>query len=86
MINTTQTFAIELSLQWRHNERGGVSNHRRRECLLKRLFRRISKKTSKLHVTDIYDGNSPVTGGFPSQRSSNAEMLPFDDVIMLRVP
>ena len=27
-------------LQWRHNGRDGVSNHRRLECLLKRLFRR----------------------------------------------
>ena len=32
------------TLQWRHNERNGVSNHRRLGGLLKRLFRRISKK------------------------------------------
>ena len=34
-------------LQWRHNERDGVSNRRHLECLLSRLFRRISKKTIK---------------------------------------
>ena len=38
------------SLQWRHNEGDGVSNHRRLDCLLKHLFRRRSKKTSKLRV------------------------------------
>ena len=41
-----------------------------------------SKKTSKLPVTDLCEGNSPVTGEFSAQRVSNAEMFPFDDVIM----
>ena len=27
-------------------------------------------------------GNSPVTGELPTQLASDAEMLPFDDVIM----
>ena len=27
-------------------------------------------------------GNTPMTGEFPAQRESNAEMFPFDDVIM----
>ena len=59
------------SLQWRHNGRDGVSNHQPRDCLLNRLFR--SKKTSKLRVTGLCAGNSPVTGEFPAQRASNAE-------------
>ena len=42
----------------------------------------ISEKTSKLRVTGLREGNPPVTGEFPAQRDSNAEMLPFDDVIM----
>ena len=64
----------EISLlQWRHNERDGVSNHRRHDCLLNRLFRRRSKETSKLRVTGLCEGNSPVTGEFPTQRASNAE-------------
>ena len=33
--------------QWRHNERDGVSNHRRLDALLNRLFRRLSKKKIK---------------------------------------
>ena len=61
------------TLEWRHNERDGVSNHQPRECLLNRLFRRRSKQTSKLRVTGLCAGNSPVSGDFPAQRASNAE-------------
>ena len=32
-----------------------------------------SKKTSKLRVTGLCAGNSPVTGEFPAQMASNAE-------------
>ena len=69
MINWT----IQISLKWRHIESDGVSNHRRLGCLLNRLFRCRSKKTSKLRVTGLCGGNQLVTGGFPSQRASNAE-------------
>ena len=41
-------------------------------CLLNRLFRRRSKKTSKLWVTGLCGVNSPVTSEFPAQRASNA--------------
>ena len=61
------------TLQWRHNYRDGISNHLRLDCLLNRLFRRISKKTSKLRVTGLGEGNSLVTGEFPAQRASKAE-------------
>ena len=56
-----------------HIERDGVSNHRRFNCLLNRLFRRRSKNTSKLRVTGLCAGNSPVTGEFPAEMASNAE-------------
>ena len=39
------------TLQYRHNEHDGISNHRSLGCLLNRLFRCTSKKTSKLRVT-----------------------------------
>ena len=65
------------TLQWRHNERDGVSNHQPHDCLLNRLFRRRSKKTSKLRVTGLCEGNSPVTGEFPSHRASNEENVPI---------
>ena len=48
-----------ISLQWRHNDHDGVSNHQPHGCSLNRLFRRRSKKTSKLRVTDLCVGNSP---------------------------
>ena len=37
--------------------------------------RRRSKKTSKLRVTGLCEGNSPVTCEFPAQRASNAENI-----------
>ena len=60
-------------LQWRHNEHDGISNQRRLFCLHNRLFMRRSKKTSKLRVTGLCAGNSPVTGEFPAQTASSAE-------------
>ena len=70
-------------LQWRHNDHDSVSNHQPYGCLLNRLFRRRSKKTSKLRVTGFCVWNSPETGKFPAQRASNAENFPFDGVIMI---
>ena len=61
------------TLQWRQNGGDGVSNHRRLDCLLNRLYGRTSKKTSKLRVTGLCEGNSPLTSEFPSQKASNAE-------------
>ena len=52
--------SIFEALQWRHDERDGVSNNQPNDCLFSRLFRRRSKKTSKLRVTDLCEGNSPV--------------------------
>ena len=60
-------------LQWRHNGRDRFSNHQPHDCLLNRLFRRRSKKTSKLRVTGLCAVNSPGTGEFPAQMASYAE-------------
>ena len=54
------------TLKWRHNDHDGVWNHQPHGCLLNRLFRRRSKKTSKLCVTDLRAGKSP------AQLASNA--------------
>ena len=53
-----------FTLQWRHNGCDGISNHRRLDCLLIRLFGHRSKKRSKLRVTGLCEGNPPVTSGF----------------------
>ena len=71
--HVTWSLTNALTLHWRHNERNGVSNYQHRDCLLNRLFRFRSKKTSKLRVTGLCEGNSPGTGEFPAQRASNAE-------------
>ena len=71
-----------LPLRWRHNDHAGVSNHQPHGCLLNRLFRRKSKKTSKLaslaFVREIHRG--PVN--FPHKWPVTRKMFPFDDVIM----
>ena len=63
----------EIPLRWRHNGHNCVSNHQPRHCLLNRLFKRRSKKTSKLRVTGLCVGNSSGTDEFPAQMGSNAE-------------
>ena len=66
------------SLRWRHNERDGVSIHRHIDRLFHSRFRRWSKKTSKVRDCILRERNPSATGGFPSQRASNAE----NDAIM----
>ena len=63
------------TLQWRHNDCDGVSNHQPHECLLNRLFGHRWRKTPKLRGTGLCKGNSSVTGEFPAQRASNAENI-----------
>ena len=71
-----------LTLRWRHNDHDGVSNHQPHGCLLNRLFRRRSKKTSKLRVTGLCVGNSPGPVNSPHKGPVTRKMFPFDDVIM----
>ena len=65
------------ALQWRPNGHDNVSNHQPHHCLLSRLFGRRSKKTSKLRVTGLCAGNSPVPGEIPAQMASYAENISF---------
>ena len=90
----------QIKLQWRHNGRDGVSNHQPHDCLLNRLFRSRSQKTSKLRVTSLCAGNSPGTGEFPAQMTSYAEnvsiwwrhhelpvvLIPVDGVTVVLIP
>ena len=50
--------------------------HQPHDCLLNRLFRRRSNKTSKLRVTGL------CAGEFPHKWPVTLKMFPFDDVIM----
>ena len=71
-------------LRWRHNEHDCASNHQPRDCLLNRLFRRRSKKTSKLRTLAFVRGihRGPVNS--PHKWPVTRKMFPFDDVIMPR--
>ena len=53
----------EMSLQWRHDERDGVSNHQPHDRFYSAVYSGLCTR------------NSPVTGEFPSQRASNAENI-----------
>ena len=71
-VSTSYYITEKITLQWSHNGHDGVSNHQPRDCLLNCLFGRRSK-TSKLRVTGLCVGNSPVAGEFPAQMVSNVE-------------
>ena len=62
-----------------------VSNHQPHDCLLNLLFRRRSKKISKIRVTGLCAVNSPGTGEFPHKWPVTRKMFPFDDVIMSKL-
>ena len=74
-ISHTRKVRLILTLEWRHNGPEGVLNHQPHDCLLNRLFSCRSKKTTKLRVTCLCAGNSPVTGKFPAQGTSNADIV-----------
>ena len=73
----------QRTLQWRHNERDGVSNHQPHDCCLNRLFKAQIKENTKAprhwpFVRGIHW--SPVNS--PRKGTVTRKMLPFDDVIM----
>ena len=70
------------ALQWRHNWRDSVSNHQPHDCLLNLVFRRRSKKTSKLRVSGLCAGNSPWPVNSPHEGPETRIIFQFDDVIM----
>ena len=72
----------QSALWWRHNDHAGVSNHQPHGCLFNHLFRRRSKKTSKLRVTGLCVGNSPGPVNSPHKGPVMRKMFPFDDGIM----
>ena len=71
-----------VAWRWCHNGPHVVSNHQPHDCLLNRLFRRRSKKTSKLRVTGLCAGNSPGPVKSPHKWPVTRKMFPFHDVIM----
>ena len=74
------------TLQWRHNECYGVSNHQPHDCLLNCLFnanqRKHQSSASLAFVRGIH--RSPVNS--PHKWPVTRKMFPFDDVIMKTDP
>ena len=73
---------ITVALQWRHNVLNGISNHWPHDYS---SVYSGAKKTSKLCVTGLCEGNSPMTGEFPAKGPVTREIFPFDYVIMRRI-
>ena len=75
-------WASWYSLQWRHNERDGVSNHQPHDCLINPLFRHRSRKhqnsASLAYVRGIH--RSPANS--PHKWPVTRKMFPFHDIIM----
>ena len=68
----------DSTLQWRHDGHDGVSNHQPHYW----LFRRRSKKTSKLRATGLCEGIHQWPLNSPHKWPVTRKMFPFDDVIM----
>ena len=68
-------------LQWRHNERDGVSNHRRLDwsSLCSGADQRNIKAPRNWPLWGEFTGDWWIS----SHRASDAEIFPFDDVIMI---
>ena len=75
--------SLSYTLQWRHSERDGVSNHQSHDSLLKCLFRRRSNKTSKLRVTGLLGGIHRWPVNSPYKEPVTRKRFPFDDVIII---
>ena len=75
---------LHFTLQWRLNERNGVSNHQPHDRLLNRIFMRRSKKKWKLRVTGLFEGTHRWAVNSPHKGPVTWKMFPFDDVIMIQ--
>ena len=78
-----ESHGLVMSSEWRHNERHGVSNHRRLDCLLNRLFRCRSKKHQSSASLAFVRGSLQWSVNFPHKGPVTRKMFQFDDVIMI---
>ena len=71
-----------MSLQWRHNECDGFSNHRRLECLLNRLSGGDQGKHGSSASLAFVRGSHRGLVKSPQKGPVTRKMFPFDDVII----
>ena len=72
---------IQVKVSYIHYNDVIMSAIASRNCLLSRFQAQIKENIKAPRHWPLW-GNSPVTGEFPAQRASNAEMFSFDDIIM----
>ena len=70
-----------FTLQWRHDERDGVSNQQHRDCLLNRLGADQRKHQSYASLAFVR-GIHRLPVNYPHKGQSTRKIFPFDDVIM----
>ena len=68
---------VHIYIRVSSHEHWNISSHRSHDFLLKSVVRVTTKKTetrkAMRHLTGIYVGNLPVTGGFSTQRPNNKQ-------------
>ena len=75
-----------FTLQWRHYENDGVSNHQHHDCLVNRLFRRWSKKHESSASLAFVRGIHRLPANSLHKGPVTRSVFPFDDVIMQNAP
>ena len=65
--------STSYSLQWCHNECGGVSNHQRLDFSSQPFVKAQINENLTILRHWLCEGNWPVTSEFPTQRASNAK-------------
>ena len=75
---------IRNALQWRLHEPDGVSNHRRLDCLINRLFRRRDERKHQSSASLAFvRGIHRWSVNSPRKRPVTRKIFRFDDVIMV---
>ena len=77
---------VSCSLQWRHNGRNGVSNHQHHYCLLNSLKGADQRKHQSSASLALGRGIHRWPVNSPHKWPVTRKMLPFDDVIMFKLP
>ena len=75
-------WSIPVTLQWRHNNRDGVSTLPDSRLFTQAFIQAQINESIKLRVTGLCAANSSVPMNSPHKGPVTRKMFPFDDVIM----
>ena len=73
---------FENTLQWRHNERNVVPNHRRLVCCLAVCLDWLQRKYQRPRYRPFVRGSHRWPVDYPKKGPVTREPFPFDDIIM----